>query len=122
MTRFLPRHLARFFFFDAERSQSINLGQQDIVEGVSRILGLWTYSELENDLRQLINSKIPRVFSSTGGPNPEATLAELNGKVITVEGVIKAKRKEYDALQRDLHEKEAELLEVEDDLKTSGGS
>jgi DNA sulfur modification protein DndD len=24
---FLPRHLARFFFFDAERSQSINLGQ-----------------------------------------------------------------------------------------------
>ena len=44
---FLPRHLARFFFFDAERSQSINLGQQDIVEGVSRILGLWTYGELE---------------------------------------------------------------------------
>ena len=25
---FLPRHLARFFFFDAERSQSINLGHQ----------------------------------------------------------------------------------------------
>ena len=51
---FLPRHLARFFFFDAERSQSINLGQQDIVEGVSRILGLWTYGELENDLRQYV--------------------------------------------------------------------
>jgi DNA sulfur modification protein DndD len=51
---FLPRHLARFFFFDAERSQGINLGQQDSVEGVSRILGLWTYGELENDLRQLI--------------------------------------------------------------------
>jgi hypothetical protein len=32
--------LARFFFFDAERSQGINLGQQDSVEGVSRILGL----------------------------------------------------------------------------------
>ena len=62
---FLPRHLARFFFFDAERSQSINLGQQDIVEGVSRILGLWTYSELETDLRQLINTKIPRVFSTS---------------------------------------------------------
>jgi DNA sulfur modification protein DndD len=59
---FLPRHLARFFFFDAERSQSINLGQQDIVEGVSRILGLWTYSELENDLRQLINSTDIRII------------------------------------------------------------
>lgn len=117
---FLPRHLARFFFFDAERSQSINLGQQDIVEGVSRILGLWTYEELENDLRQLINSKIPRVFSSTGGPDPETTLAELNGKVITAEGVLKVRRKEQDVVNRDLHEIEAELLEVEDDLKTLG--
>jgi DNA sulfur modification protein DndD len=117
---FLPRHLARFFFFDAERSQSINLGQQDIVEGVSRILGLWTYSELETDLRQLINSKIPRVFSTAGGPNPETTLAELNGKVITIEGVLKARRKEHEILERDFHEIEVELLEVEDDLKTLG--
>ncbi len=117
---FLPRHLARFFFFDAERSQSINLGQQDIVEGVSRILGLWTYSELENDLRQLINSKIPRVFNTAGGPDPATILAELNGKVITVEGLLKARRKERDILVRDLHEMEVELLEVEDDLKTLG--
>jgi len=117
---FLPRHLARFFFFDAERSQGINLGQHDIVEGVSRILGLWTYSELENDLRQLINSKIPRIFNSAGGPNPEATLAELNGKIITTEGILKAKRKEREALDRSLHEIEVELLEVEDDLKTLG--
>ncbi|HTV49199.1 MAG TPA: AAA family ATPase [Phycisphaerae bacterium] len=117
---FLPRHLARFFFFDAERSQSINLGQQDIVEGVSRILGLWTYSELESDLRQLISSKIPRVYNASGGTDPETLLAELNGKVITVEGVLKARRKELDALKRDLHEIEAELLEVEDDLKTLG--
>lgn len=117
---FLPRHLARFFFFDAERSQSINLGQQDIVEGVSRILGLWMYAELENDLRHLINSKIPRVFNSTGGPDPETTLAELNGKVITAEGVLKARRREHSVVDRDLHEVEAELLEVEDDLKTLG--
>lgn len=117
---FLPRHLARFFFFDAERSQSINLGQQDIIEGVSRILGLWTYAELENDLRQLINSKIPRVFNSTGGPDPETTLAELNGKVITAEGILKTRRKEHTVLDRDLREVEVELLEVEDDLKTLG--
>ncbi len=117
---FLPRHLARFFFFDAERSQSINLGQQDIIEGVSRILGLWTYSELETDLRQLINSKIPRVFSTGGGPNPETILAELNGKIITIEGILKARQKEHEILERDLHEIEIELLEVEDDLKTLG--
>jgi DNA sulfur modification protein DndD len=117
---FLPRHLARFFFFDAERSQSINLGQQDIVEGVSRILGLWTYSELENDLRQLISSKIPRVFNSTGSPDPETILAELNGQVITADGTLKARQREKGALDRDLRELEAELLEVEDDLTTLG--
>jgi len=59
---FLPRHLARFFLFDAERSQSINLSQQDIVEGVSRILGYHTYAQLEEQLRQLINTKIPRIY------------------------------------------------------------
>jgi DNA sulfur modification protein DndD len=117
---FLPRHLARFFFFDAERSQSVNLNQQDIVEGVSRILGYHTYAELEGDLRQLINSKIPRVFNSNGGPDPATMLAELNGRIITIEGVLKARRKEFDKLGRDLRENEAELLEVEDDLKTLG--
>lgn len=117
---FLPRHLARFFFFDAERSQGINLGQQDIVEGVSRILGLWTYSELENDLRQLISSKIPRVFNAAVGQNPEAILVELNSKIMNAEGQLRVKRKELEAFQRELREKEAELLEVEDDLRTLG--
>lgn len=117
---FLPRHLARFFFFDAERSQSISLSQQDIIEGVSRILGYHTYAELETDLRQLIDRKIPRVFNSNGGSDPETTLAELNGKVITFEGVLKARRREHESLERDSREKEAELLEVEDDLKTLG--
>jgi hypothetical protein len=96
------------------------LGQQDIVEGVSRIIGLWSYTELENDLRQLINSKISRVFNTIDGPDPETTLAELNGKVITAEGILKARRREHDALDRDLREVEVELLEVEDDLKTLG--
>ena len=117
---FLPRHLARFFFFDAERSQTINLGQQDIVEGVSRILGLWTYGELENDLRQLIQSKIPRVFNSSSGPDPATKLADLSADVLRVEGHLRARRKEQDSLERDLQEAEAELLEIEDDLKTLG--
>lgn len=117
---FLPRHLARFFFFDAERSQSINLGQQEIVEGVSRILGLWTYSELENDLRHLINQKIPRVYNSTSNSDPATKLADLSADVLRVEGRLKARRKELSSLQRNLHEVNEELLEVEDDLKTLG--
>jgi DNA sulfur modification protein DndD len=117
---FLPRHLARFFFFDAERSQSINLGQQDIVEGVTRILGLWTYGELEIDLRQLVQQKIPRVFSATGGQDPETKLADLSAEVMRIDGHIRARRKERDVLDRSLREVEAELLEVEDDLKTLG--
>jgi DNA sulfur modification protein DndD len=117
---FLPRHLARFFFFDAERSQSINLGQQDIVEGVTRILGLWTYGELETDLRQLVQQKIPRVFSSTGGQDPETKLADLSAEVMRIDGHMRARRKERDTLERNLREVESELLEVEDDLKTLG--
>lgn len=118
---FLPRHLARFFFFDAERGQSINLGQQEIVEGVTRILGLWTYAELEDDLRQLINTKIPRVFSRNGGgTDPETRLAELNGSIITVDGTLKARKKERESIKRDMGEADSALYEVEDDLKTLG--
>ena len=117
---FLPRHLARFFFFDAERSQSINLGQQDIVEGVTRILGLWTYGELENDLRQLVQQKIPKAYNSSSGSDAATKLADLSADVLRVEGHLKARRKEQDSLERDLHEIEAELSEVEDDLKTLG--
>ncbi len=117
---FLPRHLARFFFFDAERSQTINLGQQDIVDGVSRILGLWTYCELESDLRQMVQQKIPRVINSTSGSDPATKLADLSADVLRVEGHLKARRKERDNLERDFNEIEVELLEVEDDLKTLG--
>ncbi len=117
---FLPRHLARFFFFDAERSQGMNLSQQDVIEGISRVLGYHAYAELEIDLRQLIVSKIPRVFNSNGGPNAQTTLAELSGRILTVEGLLKARRHERESLARNLREKEAELSELEDELKTLG--
>lgn len=116
----LPRHLARFFFFDAERGQTLNLGQQDIVEGVSRILGLWTYAELETDLRQLVQSKIPRVFSLAGGQDQETRLADLSAEVLRVDGHLKARRKERESLERELREVDGEVLEVENDLKTLG--
>ncbi|MCY3729543.1 MAG: AAA family ATPase [Nitrospira sp.] len=117
---FLPRHLARFFFFDAERSQSINLEHQDIVEGITRILGLWTYAELENDLRQLVQQKIPRVFKATTGQNPETKLADLAAEVFRVEGHSKANHHERESLEGELHEIKDELFEVEDSLKTLG--
>ncbi len=50
---FLPRHLARFFFFDAERGQNVQLSDADITEGVSRILGLFSYGQLAEELRKL---------------------------------------------------------------------
>ncbi|MCX5828032.1 MAG: AAA family ATPase [Deltaproteobacteria bacterium] len=117
---FLPRHLARFFFFDAERSQSINLSHQDIIEGITRILGLWTYGELETDLRQLIQQKIPRVFNLSGGQDQQTKLVDLTADVMRADGYLKARHKEQESLERELLEIEAELLEVEDDLKTLG--
>jgi len=117
---FLPRHLARFFFFDAERSQSVNLGQQDIVDGISRILGLWTYDELEGDLRQLIQSKIPKVFNSSSAPDASRKLTDLNAEILRLDGHLKANRTELASIEIDLDEADAELLQVEDDLKSLG--
>ncbi|MCI0721395.1 MAG: AAA family ATPase [Acidobacteria bacterium] len=117
---FLPRHLARFFFFDAERGQSLNLGQQEIIEGVSRILGLWTYDELEHDLRHLIQQKIPRAFNSGSASDAATRLANLSADVLRDEGLLRAHRKEQQSVERELREVDAELLEVEGDLKTLG--
>ncbi|PYP85886.1 MAG: hypothetical protein DMF61_15105 [Blastocatellia bacterium AA13] len=116
----LPRHLARFFFFDAERGQNFSLGQQDIVEGISRILGLWTYGELETDLRQLIQNKIPRVFNASEGHEAAKKLAELNGRIVTADGELIALREELSSVNLELHESQAELDEVEERLKSLG--
>lgn len=117
---FLPRHLARFFFFDAERSQNLNLGQQDIVEGISRVLGLWSYSSLEGDLRQLINSKIPKVFNSTGAADAERRRADLNAEILKLEGHLTADQNDLTNTEMELGEKESELSEVEDEFRALG--
>lgn len=117
---FLPRHLARFFFFDAERSQSFNLGQQDIVEGVSRILGLWSYGELEDDLRHLISNKIPKVFDSKGANLASNKLAEVTGKIVTAEAMQKSNGAELKSLEIEESEAKSELFEVEERLLTLG--
>ena len=116
----MPRHLARFFFFDAERGQNFSLGQQDIIEGISRILGLWAYGELENDLRSLINSKIPRVFNASEGHEAAKKLADLTGKVVTAEGRLTALHDEIKSNELELREVQEELSEVEDRLKSLG--
>ncbi len=116
----LPRHLARFFFFDAERGQNFSLGEQDIVEGISRILGLWSYGELETDLRQLIQNKIPRVFNASEGHEAAKKLAELSGRIVTAEGQLTALRDELNSVNLELHEAQAELAEVEERLKSLG--
>ncbi len=100
----LPRHLARFFFFDAERGQNFSLGQQEIIEGISRILGLWSYSELETDLRSLVQNKIPRVFNASEGHEAAKKLAELTGRIVTAEGRLTALREELSGTNLELHE------------------
>lgn len=117
---FLPRHLARFFFFDAERSQSFNLGQKDIVDGISRILGLWTYTELEADLRNLIQNKIPRAFDSKAATTAGTRLAQISGQIVTAEATLATNHRQLSKLDLQEREDRAELAEVEDDLLTLG--
>ena len=116
----LPRHLARFFFFDAERGQNFNLGQQEIVEGISRILGLWSYDELETDLRKLIQNKIPRVFNSSGEYEAAQKLADISGQIVTTEKKLIALKDELKSAELELSENQTELDEVEEQLKSIG--
>ena len=116
----LPRHLARFFFFDAERGQNFNLGQEEIVEGISRILGLWSYDALENDLRGLIQNKIPRVFNASGEYGAAQKLADISGQVVTTEKKLSVLRDDLKSLKLEMSESQTELDEVEEQLRSIG--
>ena len=117
---FLPRHLARFFFFDAERGQNFSLGQKEIIEGISRILGLWSYDELETDLRSLIYNKIPRTFNTSGGHETLERLAEVSGRIVTLQGQLEVRKDELESIERELFENQEDLREVEEELKSLG--
>ncbi len=115
---FLPRHLTRFFFFDAERSQSIQLSEREITEGISRVLGLYTYSELEEDLRQLTVIKIPKVFGA--GSETERHLNDVQANILRYESNLKTlERDEFD-LNQERRDVSSELNEIEDRLKNIG--
>lgn len=117
---FLPRHLARFFFFDAERSQGVHLGDKDIVEGVSRILGLWTYGELEQDLRSLVQNTIPRTYNSNTLHTEESKLVDLTADVSKLQGHLRAKGEELKDNTKKLRELTTEFSEVEEELRVLG--
>lgn len=115
---FLPRHLARFFFFDAERGQSIQLAEREITEGITRVLGLFSYSELEDDLRQMIQQKIPKVYGATS--ESERRLNDIQGEILKNKGNLRVLAEELEDKRRELSDREGELAEVEDDLSSLG--
>jgi DNA sulfur modification protein DndD len=116
----LPRHLARFFFFDAERSQGLNLGDKEIIDGVSRILGLWTYEELTHDLRNLIQNKIPKQFNSRLLADEERKLSDLSSEVSRIQGHHKSEREKELEIEYELKEMESDLASIEDELRILG--
>lgn len=115
---FLPRHLVRFFFFDAERSQSIQLSEREITDGISRVLGLHTYSELEEDLRQLSTNKIPRTYGTSS--DAERRLNAITAEILRYEKDLNTLAYEESDLNQKLREVCFDLDEVEDQLKTIG--
>lgn len=116
---YLPRHLARFFFFDAEKSQNFQLGDEDIVKGISRILGLWAYEELEERLRTLVQNASSEL-NEPAAANATAKLSEISGRIIQVEGLLKDNDEKRQKIALDLKEDEATLADREDQLKTIG--
>lgn len=115
---FLPRHLARFFFFDAERGQNIQFGEREITEGITRVLGLHSYSELEEDLRYLTTQKIPRMFGS--GTEAERKLNDIQIEIIRCQKNLDVSISEQEDLRRELRDTESSLASAEDELKSLG--
>lgn len=116
----LPRHLARFFFFDAERGLNFSFGQQEIVEGVTRILGLWSYAGLETDLRHLIYQKIPRTFCASEAHEAARKLADLSGRIVTANGQLSALHDESNRVNAEANEAKADLARIEQRLSSLG--
>ncbi|TLD70490.1 hypothetical protein FEM03_12250 [Phragmitibacter flavus] len=116
---FLPRHLARFFFFDAEKSQNVQLGEKDIVKGISQILGLWAYEKLEEDLRELFQTT-NRNLTVTGANEAVEKQGEIGGKIKALKAAIKSNEQKQHTLIESQQEAEAELADIEDQLKTIG--
>jgi DNA sulfur modification protein DndD len=115
---FLPRHLAQFFFFDAERIQSIALNESDVVEGISKVLGLHNYLELEGDLKLLISSKIPKTFGT--GSDAERRLVEISGEISKSEQLLNIASKEKQEVLNELKELQLELGNIETELRSTG--
>lgn len=115
---FLPRHLARFFFFDAERGQSIQLGEREITEGITRVLGLFSYSELEEDLRNLIGQKIPKVYGA--GSENERRLNDIQGEILRSDKNLQTLADELEDKSREFRDFEMELADIEAQLSSLG--
>ena len=111
---FLPRHLARFFFFDAERSQNLQLNERDIIEGITRVLGLYSYTELEDDLHQLIKNKIPQRFGA--GTDVERELNRVVSENQRIESDLETYLFDIQEKKREIQELEHELVNIEDEL------
>jgi DNA sulfur modification protein DndD len=81
---------------------------------------LWTYGELEDDLRQLISSKIPKVFDSKAASIASNKLAEVTGRIVTAEAKQKSHAAELKSLEIEESEASSELFDVEERLLTLG--
>lgn len=113
---FLPRHLARFFFFDAERGQNIQLSDSDITEGVSRVLGLFSYEELEDRLRKLS----AELRSKNNIPKLETELSPIRTKIGENRANIKIFISSLEDKKSSQIDSEDELLLIENELQSLG--
>jgi chromosome segregation ATPase len=68
----------------------------------------------------LINQKIPRTFNASEGHEAAKKLAELTGRIVTVEGQLIALREELVTVDLELNEAQTELSDVEERLKSLG--
>jgi len=101
--KFLPRHLAQFFFFDAEQEQNISLNESEIIDGISHVIGLYSYSQLVTRLDEL-RQKLKKNYGF--GSESEIALNEIQAQ-------IDKKTKNEEIFTNYLETRKSELKELE---------
>lgn len=119
----LPKEIAKFFFFDAEKITSIAEEQtveqrKQLARAYSEVLGIKKYIDLKNSLMDL-RLKYRRESAS---PEELKKLEELEGQVHELEAKITLREDLVAEFQRDQEDKEKRASEIQEKLIREGSS
>ncbi len=119
----LPRDIAKFFFFDAEKIVSLAEAKtknelRGLSKAYSEVLGIKKYEELKRHLETLL-SKLRR---NGVDDTEESKIAELEERLEELKGLILLNDKEEERIKNDLERKQKEADQIQEELIRQGNA